>query len=104
MNTTSQPSSIFELVDSTADEYYTLGLFYSKEEALATATEGDHPPTDCEDLARLEIRERKIGFTGWGNNGKMIAEIQWEMALDKDDDWGWETPSVFLKDQTEPNP
>ena len=88
--------SIFELVDVTNDEtYYTLGLYLTSDEAITDATSGDDPPTECEDYARLEVRERTLGFTGYGNDGQRVAEIVWSEYLDEEEDeWKWHKPVV----------
>lgn len=84
---TELPHSIFELTDNTDDEtYYCLGLYYALEEAIEEATHGDAPCTDCEDHAVLEIRERSVGFSGWGNNGKTRATVTWKRSYDGDGD------------------
>lgn len=90
------PCSIFELVDCTNDEtYYPIGLYLDLAEAIRDATHGDSPPSDdAEDYAELEIRERTIGFCGWGNNGKKVATIKWRQELDEEDDWAWQRPEV----------
>lgn len=89
------PCSIFELVDVSADEYYTLGLFWSEADAIVEATHGARPPIDSEDYVRMEVRKRRMGFTGWGENGRKVAEIEWSQYLDEgSDEWRWHRPVV----------
>lgn len=83
--------SIFELVDATDDEtYYALGLYLDLSEAIADAMTGDTPPTDSEEYVLLEIRERPLGFSGCGRDGKLAATVEWQQVLDEEkDDWVW---------------
>jgi hypothetical protein len=86
------PNSIFELVDQTCDEtYYCLGLYYTLEEALEVATSGSEPCTDVNDgPVTIEIRERAMGFSGWGNNGKAKAIVTWEQEYsEENDEYTW---------------
>lgn len=83
--------SIFELVDATDDEtYYTLGMYLDLNEAIDNAVTGDTPPTDSEEYVLLEIRERPLGFSGCGRDGKLAATVEWKQVLDEEkDDWVW---------------
>src|SRR5690606_27766956 len=88
--------SIFELVDTTSEEnYYTMGLFWTLEEALTLASKGDEPPRMEieEELVLLEIRERLIGKLGWSHTGEVRAKIRWEQKFswdeDEDDNGKW---------------
>ena len=85
------PCSIFELVDATDDEtYYTLGLYFTLQDAIDDACHGDSPPIDCyDDVATLEILERKIGYSGHSNNGKKVAEVVWTRDFESDEDGSW---------------
>jgi hypothetical protein len=85
------PCSIFELVDATNDEtYYTLGLYLTLQDAVDDACVGDSPPTDCyEDFATLEVRERKLGYSGHSNNGKKVAVVVWTRDFESDEDGPW---------------
>jgi hypothetical protein len=91
------PWSIFELVDTTCDEaYYTMGLLLSLEEAIAEATKPSRsggPRTEVnDDYVEFEIRERKIGFSGYSVTGKVRATVRWEYKYsddDEDDDGKW---------------
>lgn len=86
-----KPEIIYELVDASGDEYYTLGLFHEINEAIESATQGNYPPTEAFDgSAKLEVRSRTVDFTGYGNIGKVIAVVDWiEEHDEKSDEWKW---------------
>jgi len=75
--------SIFELVDATDDETnYPIGLYLSKDEAVKAATSWSVPSSETDDYSRIEVRERALGFSGWGNSGKTVAIIEWTMDIE----------------------
>jgi len=89
---------VYELVDNSEDVYYCLGLYHTLEEALADATHGDEPCCDAEETCHMEIRERSFGFSGWGEHGKLVAEIYWCDKYDEEkDEYLWGKPEVTLK-------
>ena len=63
--------SVFEVVDATDDEnYFTLGVFLSLDDAMREVESCDDPDDlggdhgDHEEYCVVEIRERKIGWGG----------------------------------------
>jgi len=86
---------VFEAVDATSDEqYWTLGIWMTLEAALAEL-EGCQEPSDfgCYDhddydeVCVVEIRERKIG---WSGVGKKLATLTWRRKYDEaSDEFRW---------------
>lgn len=87
--------SVFEIVDASSDEtYWTCGIFLTLEAAVAAIDEcdephdlgGDHSDFD-DDYAKVEVRERKVG---WSGTGKVVYVREWERAYDEStDDYSW---------------
>ena len=86
------PCAIFELVDVTDSEsYYTMGLFWTQEEAVSVASSPDKhgfPPSDdvWDDVVVYEIRERKMGYAGWSVTGHVRATVTWNRKYSEDDE------------------
>lgn len=79
-------TSVFELVDVTDEEmYYPLGIWLSLEEAIAVVDQcKDDPaalpsPIEYEEYAKVEIRERRIG---WSENNLAVFERKWVKDYD----------------------
>jgi hypothetical protein len=87
--------SVFEIVDASSDEtYWTCGIFLTLESAVAAINEcdephdlgGDHSDFD-DDYAKVEVRERKVG---WSGTGKVVHTQEWERKYDEPtDDYSW---------------
>lgn len=92
-------TTIFELVDATDEEtYHSLGMYFDLESAIEDAANGDRPPTDTwDDVARLEVRERKIGFYGAHDSGKCRAQIAWLSEYNEStDEYDWKPSTKIL--------
>ena len=87
--------SVFEIVDSSSDEmYFTCGFFLTLASAIAAIAEcdtphdlgGDHSDFG-DDCAKVEVRERKVG---WSGTGKVVYMREWERAYDElTDEYSW---------------
>lgn len=92
--TEQQPTEIYELVDATDDEqYYTLGVFTTREGAFAAGTAGDSPPTmqEVEDCCILEIRKRPLDSLVPGPISPELT-IEWSQTYNEDtdeDEWSY---------------
>jgi hypothetical protein len=85
--------NIYELVDATNDEmYYPLAIYLTMEDALKNArTPPDVWNSDgyIDDYAKLEIRERPVGWSAEMIEVKFI--IEWENLYDEEiDENRWE--------------
>ena len=92
-------SVIFELVDATDEEtYHSLGMYLDLESAIEDASKGAHPPTNTwDDVARLEVRERKLGFYGAHDSGKCRAQIAWLSEYNEStDEYEWKPSTKIL--------
>jgi hypothetical protein len=87
----SSPTVVFEAVDVTSDEtYWTLGIWPTLEAAMA-ALDTCQEPSDfgCDEheeyngVCVVEIRERKIG---WSGVGKTCSRTSWHLDYDEDSD------------------
>jgi hypothetical protein len=85
--------NVYEAVDATSDEqYYTLGVWLdlaTARAALDTVTPDDMPGDhdDYEDVCRVEIRERKLG---WGGVGVRVRVWEWRREYDEAaDEYRW---------------
>lgn len=90
----SRIEKIYELVDTSDDEsYHTLGLFLTYDEALVCATtesKSGGPQTELfDDFARLEIRQREIGYAGWSKVGTTLAEVDWTSEWNDEGEHAW---------------
>ena len=84
---------VYEIVDTTSEEnYWTLGIYLTLVDALGALGNklpnkipGDHD--DYEDLCHIEIRERKIG---WSGVGKQVWERTWVRKYEPNtDEYEW---------------
>lgn len=84
--------AIFELVDVTDEEsYQPVGIFSSIESAIKSVEAQAEPWTlsdeaQYSDYCRLELMERKIGFSG---QGRKVHEWSWGRVLDADGGESW---------------
>jgi len=101
MNPTNLPDSIFELSDHSDEEsYYPMGIYFSLEDAIKDASEGDEPVNEFDsDVVISEVRERKIGWGGWSNIGKIRATITWENTYDEATDESKWSKKVEIKEE-----
>lgn len=94
----SQPTHIYEAVDTSDDEaHYPIGVYLTLEDAIADMTHNEGEPGftpqagdgrwDSEERATIEIREREIG--GFGQ-GKKVWERTWEQDYSEEmDEYPW---------------
>ena len=76
---TDQIEKVYEVVDATDDEmYFTQGVFLSLEEIVKDIESESDPSnltdSDLEEYCKIEIRERKIG---WSGHGKTVYTREW---------------------------
>jgi len=93
-----KPPLLFELVDATDEQYFTLGLWVHQSEALQAlqsiadpndVTEGDH-----DDVAVFELRARTLG---WGDSGRVWIRVRWMLEYDEPkDDYAWKKKLSFF--------
>jgi len=76
-------TKVYELVDATSYEiYYALGLYLSLEEAMVAAEKSPECwSNDAEDFAKVDIRERAIG---WGDDADVVCSVEWNRLYDED--------------------
>ncbi len=80
---------IYEAVDSTSDElYFPIGIWLSLEEAVAAfdTEDAEEIPDESghrEDSLIVDIRERDVGFSGFGRS---VKKIEWSGAYKEDSD------------------
>ena len=87
------PAGVFEIVDvSEGETFYTLGCFLSLADALL-ALDAAKEPSDLnsdahhENFAKVEIRERAVG---WSGHGKGVYERSWvEEYNEAKDEYQW---------------
>jgi hypothetical protein len=84
---------IYEACDCTSDEvHFPLGLWLTLEmaEKMFDTEDADdiHDESGCrEDSLTVEIREREIGFSGFG---KFVKKLEWRQTYDSvKDDYVW---------------
>ena len=83
---------LYEVVDATDDEmYFTQGIFLSLEDATkAIESESDLAnltESDLDEYCKLEIRERKIG---WSGHGKVVYTREWVSEYNEEkDEYEW---------------
>ena len=89
---------IYEVVDSTDEEqYYTLGIFLTKEEALAVLDSEDPPYNDDDpESVTVEVRSRSIGFHPHAYT--TIATRTWE-RLYEDNEPEWKAHQIKFKQE-----
>lgn len=87
------PCSAFEMVDATDDEqYFPLGVWLTLESAIAALDECKDPDDlgsdGChDDYAKVEIRQRAIG---WSGHGKKVYQREWSQKYDEGkDEYEW---------------
>jgi hypothetical protein len=91
--TESVPAAIYEVVDSSNETYWTLGVFpalAAAKAALDGCTPDDLPGDrdDCDDYCRVEVRERRFG---WGGVGKTVHTCEWHRVYrEADDEYDWQ--------------
>lgn len=91
---TARDAAVFEVVDATdEDQYFTIGVFRSLKEAIEEIASFDSPesinPNGCyEEVIRIEVRERKIGWDDWP---KPVHVATWVQHYDEaKDEYRWE--------------
>ena len=85
---------IFEVVDASDDErYYSLGVFLTKDEAMACLN-ADEPPCDGEESVTIEVRQRKIGWHP--HDSIQIASRNWTQSYDDESDEKWKAFPIRL--------
>ncbi len=93
------PNSVFEVIDFTDDEVYnTLGVFLSLEEAIAAVDECKKPndfgsPTDCDEFFKVQIMERKVG---WSGLGKKVFERTFTGEFIDPDGYEWKVSTLKI--------
>lgn len=75
-------SALFEAVDASGDEYYTIGIWPTLEEAVDAIMSCVEPSDlgsdgEPEEYCLVEIRERKVGF---GGAGRAVWKRTWKMS------------------------
>jgi hypothetical protein len=91
--TESVPAVIYEVVDSSNETYWTLGVFPTLA-AVKTALDGCNPDDlpgdhdDFDDYCKVEVRERCFG---WGGVGKTVQTCEWRRVYrEADDEYVWQ--------------
>ena len=86
--------SVFEIIDKTSDEmYFPLGIFKTLDEAKSKLENWPKDErisefSDGEEYEKIEINERKFG---WTENGKTVFTLErHEVYNDDDDEYYWE--------------
>jgi len=102
--------SVFEAVDATGDEYWTLGLWPTLDAALDELEQCGEPAelgscgyNDGDEICIVKIRERKWG---WSDQGVKRATVTWrrEYRDDDDDDEGTWTRKTVKEVANAPRP
>jgi hypothetical protein len=97
-----KPQHVFEVVDASDEErYYTLGMFFDRNEAMSLL-DCDEPPYNDDDpeSAVIEIRERPVGFHP--HKFKTIAARTWVRNYSDDDDGKWTAQPIRHKEAPTP--
>jgi len=85
---------IYELTDNTSDEqYYTIGLFLTMEEAIAVVDDDQQDVINelGDDYASVTISERQVGKVDWSGTGVVVWERAWAMNYNESEDvYKWE--------------
>lgn len=101
--------SVFEAADATNEEqYWTLGIWITLQEALTALRVDDPTDVGCHDADEwdeyrlIEIRERKIG---WCGSGKVVAKMEWRATYDEaSDEYKWARTETPNSDSTTQKP
>lgn len=80
-------SALFEAVDASGDEYYTIGIWPTLKEAVEAIMSCVEPSDlgsdgEPEEYCLVEIRQRNVGF---GGAGKVVWKRTWKMSVYEDE-------------------